>query len=127
MDATLSGMAAKDELGRAGEDRAVAYLRDDGYRILTRNWRCDQGEIDIVAARDDTLVVVEVKTRRTEDYGHPFEAIDVRKAQRLWRLAMAWLAAHPEEARGRRLRVDAIGLVGPDPARARLEHLEDAL
>ncbi|WP_295840057.1 YraN family protein [uncultured Microbacterium sp.] len=120
-------MAAKDDLGRAGEDRAVAYLIGDGYRIITRNWRCPQGEIDIVAERDGALVVVEVKTRRSEDFGHPFEAIDKRKAQRLWRLAMAWLAAHPLEARGRRLRVDVIGLVGSDPASARLEHLEDAL
>ncbi|OZD30807.1 YraN family protein [Rhodococcus sp. 06-1477-1B] len=120
-------MAAKDELGRAGEDRAVAYLTGDGYRILARNWRCAQGEIDVVAVRDDALVVVEVKTRSSEDYGHPFEAIDARKARRLWRLALAWLAAHPDEARGRRLRIDAIGVLGSDPARARLEHLEDAL
>ena len=120
-------MAAKDDLGRAGEDRAVSYLTGDGYRIIARNWRCTQGEIDIVAERDDTLVVVEVKTRRSEDFGHPFEAIDKRKATRLWRLAMAWLAAHPDLARGKRLRVDAIGLTGGDPATARLEHLEDAL
>ncbi|MFN3948202.1 YraN family protein [Microbacterium sp.] len=120
-------MAAKDDLGRAGEDRAVAHLTGDGYRIIARNWRCAQGEIDVVAERDGTLVVVEVKTRSSEDYGHPFEAIDKRKAARLWRLAMAWLAAHPDHARGRRLRVDVIGLVGTDPATARLEHLEDAL
>ncbi|MCM3501634.1 YraN family protein [Microbacterium sp. P26] len=120
-------MAAKDDLGRAGEERAVAFLSDDGYRIIDRNWRCPQGEIDIVAERDDTLVVIEVKTRRSEAFGHPFEAIDRRKAERLWRLAMAWLAAHPDEARGRGLRIDAIGLVGEDPATARLEHLEDAL
>lgn len=120
-------MAAKDDLGRAGEDRAVAHLTGDGYRIIARNWRCAQGEIDVVAERDGTLVVVEVKTRSSEDYGHPFEAIDKRKAARLWRLAMAWLAAHPDYARGWRLRVDVIGLVGTDPATARLEHLEDAL
>ncbi|MDU0326723.1 MULTISPECIES: YraN family protein [Microbacterium] len=120
-------MAAKDDLGRAGEERAVAFLSDDGYRIIDRNWRCPQGEIDIVAERDDTLVVIEVKTRRSEAFGHPFEAIDRRKAERLWRLAMAWLAAHPDEARGRALRIDAIGLIGEDPATARLEHLEDAL
>ncbi|MFJ4039065.1 YraN family protein [Microbacterium sp. NPDC090007] len=120
-------MAAKDDLGRAGEDRAVDHLIGDGYRIIARNWRCPQGEIDVVAERDDTLVVVEVKTRRSELYGHPFEAIDKRKAQRLWRLAMAWLAAHPDEARGKRLRIDAVGLVGPDARTARLEHLEDAL
>ncbi len=120
-------MAAKDDLGRAGEERAVAFLSDDGYRIIDRNWRCPQGEIDIVAERDDTLVVIEVKTRRSEAFGHPFEAIDRRKAERLWRLATAWLAAHPDEARGRALRIDAIGLIGEDPATARLEHLEDAL
>lgn len=120
-------MAAKDDLGRAGEDRAVAYLIGDGYRILARNWRCPHGEIDVVAERDGTLVVVEVKTRRSDNYGHPFEAVDRRKAERLWRLSMAWLSAHPQHARGRRLRVDVIGLVGDDPAHARLEHLEDAL
>lgn len=65
-------MAAKDDLGRAGEDRAVAHLTGDGYRIIARNWRCAQGEIDVVAERDGTLVVVEVKTRSSEDYGHPF-------------------------------------------------------
>ncbi len=120
-------MAAKDDFGRAGEDRAVAHLIGDGYRIIARNWRCPQGEIDVIAERDDTLVIVEVKTRRSELYGHPFEAIDKRKAARLWRLAMAWLAAHPDLARGRRLRIDAVGLVGPDARTARLEHLEDAL
>lgn len=120
-------MAAKDDLGRAGEGRAVAFLTGDGYRILARNWRCAQGELDIVAEHGRTLVVVEVKTRRSEDFGHPFEAIDARKAARLWRLAMAWIAAHPDAARGRHLRIDAIALVGDDPATARLEHLEDAL
>lgn len=120
-------MAEKDEVGRAGEQRAVEHLRSMGYRILDRNWRCPQGEIDIVATRERELVVVEVKTRRSEAYGHPLEAIDARKSARLWRLAAAWIAAHPDDARGRRLRVDAIALVGTDPASARLEHLEDAL
>jgi putative endonuclease len=120
-------MAAKDELGRAGESRAVAHLRDSGYRILDRNWRCSQGEIDIVADHHGALVVIEVKTRSSEAFGHPFDAIDARKAARLWRLAMAWMAAHPDEARGRRLRIDAIAVTGPDPAAGRLEHLEDAL
>jgi len=120
-------MAAKDDLGRAGEDRAVAHLQRSGYRILHRNWRCPQGEIDIVADHHGALVVIEVKTRTSEAFGHPFEAIDARKSARLWRLAMAWMAEHPDEARGRRLRIDAIALTGADPATARLEHLEDAL
>ncbi|MFG6502384.1 YraN family protein [Microbacterium sp. P05] len=120
-------MAAKDELGRAGEDRAVAYLEASGYRIIDRNWRCPQGEVDIVAVRGATLAVVEVKTRRSLAFGHPLEAIDARKAQRLWRLAAAWIAVHPEQARGKRLRLDAIAIVGAEPATAALEHVEDAL
>ncbi|MBM3715649.1 MAG: YraN family protein [Actinobacteria bacterium] len=120
-------MAAKNDLGRAGEDRAVAHLEACGYRIIERNWRCSQGEIDIVAETPGVLAVVEVKTRTSEDYGHPFEAIDRRKADRLWRLALAWIAAHPEAARGHRLRLDAIAVTGADPATGRLEHLEDAL
>jgi putative endonuclease len=120
-------MAAKDDLGRAGEDRAVRYLRAHGYIVLDRNWRCAQGEIDIVAVDGRDLVVVEVKTRRSEGFGHPFEAIDARKRARLWRLAVAWIAVHRDHARGRRLRLDAIAVLGPDPETAALEHLEDAL
>ena len=118
-------MADKDVLGRAGEDRAARYLEESGYGVLDRNWRIRDGELDLVVARAGELVVVEVKTRRGDGFGHPFEAIDARKRRRLWRLAVAWIAAHPDEAQGRRLRIDAIGLTGPDPATAVLEHLED--
>lgn len=118
-------MAAKDELGRAGEDRAAEHLTRLGYRILDRNWRCELGELDIVAQRDATLAFVEVKTRRTLDYGHPFEAIGERKRQRLWRLAHAWTRAHPMASRGCALRLEAIGIVGADPAQGSLEHLQD--
>lgn len=118
-------MAAKDELGRAGEDRAAEHLRRLGYQILDRNWRCDQGELDIVARGHGTLAFVEVKTRRTLDYGHPFEAIDERKRQRLWRLVHAWVRVHPLASRGMPLRLEAIGIVGDDPAKGTLEHLRD--
>lgn len=118
-------MADKDVLGRAGEDRAVRHLESLGWQVRERNWRSADGEIDIVAVRDRDLVMFEVKTRRGERFGHPFEAIDERKRRRLWRLAVAWIAAHPDDAQGRRLRVDAIALTGSDPATAVLEHLED--
>ena len=120
-------MAAKDDFGRAGEERAAAHLRSSGYAILDRNWRCDQGEIDIVATRDDMLCIVEVKTRRSEAFGHPFEAVDERKRHRLWRLAFAWAAEHPGTARRRTIRLEAIGLIGADVRTARLEHLVDLL
>ena len=118
-------MADKDVLGRAGEDRAARYLEQLGFEILDRNWRCRAGEIDVVAADASTVVVVEVKTRRGEAYGHPFEALDARKRARLWRLAVAWAVAHRDQVQGRRLRIDAVGLIGVEPATARLEHLVD--
>lgn len=118
-------MAAKDDLGRAGEERAVRYLSAIGYRVLDRNWRCDQGEVDIVARVDTRLVIVEVKTRRTDSFGHPFEAVDHRKRRRLWQLAHAWVAAHPGESLGLDIAVEAIGIVGTDPATGELEHLLD--
>ncbi|OZB86318.1 MAG: hypothetical protein B7X41_14245 [Microbacterium sp. 14-71-5] len=118
-------MAAKDDLGRAGEDRAAEHLTRLGYRILDRNWRCDEGELDIVAQCDGVLAFVEVKTRRTLDYGHPFEAIDERKRKRLWRLVHVWVREHPMSSAGRALRLEAVGIVGADPAVASLEHLRD--
>ncbi|MFS0912551.1 YraN family protein [Microbacterium sp. 179-I 3D2 NHS] len=118
-------MAAKDELGRAGEQRAADHLIRQGYTLLDRNWRCGQGEIDIVAARGAHLAVIEVKTRRSAAFGHPFEAIDDRKRRRLWSLAFAWRAAHPDLADGRALRLEAIGITGADPAVGVLEHLVD--
>ena len=118
-------MAQKDALGRAGEDRAARYFEDQGYAVLARNWRCRAGEIDLVVSRGEHVVVVEVKTRRGEGFGHPFEAIDARKRARLWRLAAAWTADNRDAVQGRRLRIDAIGLTGADPRTARLEHLVD--
>ena len=118
-------MAAKDELGRAGEIRAADYLGVHGYDILDRNWRCRQGEIDLVARRGTELAIVEVKTRRSLAFGHPFEAIDARKRARLWRLAHAWIADHRDLARGLSIRLHAIGVIGPQPFLATIEHLED--
>ncbi|QIG40486.1 YraN family protein [Microbacterium sp. 4R-513] len=117
-------MAEKDVLGRAGEDRAARYFESLGYTVLSRNWRAPGGELDLVVATATELVVVEVKTRRSVAFGHPFEAVGELKKARLWRLAMAWIAAHRDLVQGRRLRIDAIGLIGPDPATASLEHLE---
>ncbi|KJQ52950.1 YraN family protein [Microbacterium sp. SA39] len=118
-------MAAKDELGKAGEERAAQHLTAHGYTVLDRNWRCPQGEIDIVAAHGVHLSVIEVKTRRSAAFGHPFEAIDERKRRRLWTLAFAWRAGHPDLARGLDVRIEAIGIIGADPAVGLLEHLVD--
>lgn len=116
-------MARKDELGRAGEQRAVDELIEGGYEIVDRNWRCRSGELDIVAVRGRDLVVVEVKTRSGTAFGHPLEAIGDDKLRRLWRLARLWAREHPDVSLGRRLRVDAIALIGRDPRVAEVDHL----
>lgn len=117
-------MAAKDELGRAGEDLAAAWLSDAGWVLLERNWRCRAGELDLVALDGDTLVAVEVKTRAGLGFGHPFEAITEVKLRRLHVLVRAFAAAHAELARGRALRVDAVAIVRGDRGAApRIEHL----
>ena len=118
-------MAAKDDLGRAGEARAARHLESHGYTVVDRNWRCDAGEIDLVAMTASEVVIVEVKTRRGEAFGHPIEAIDARKKQRLWRLGVAWVASHRDAVQGRRLRFAAVAVTGADPATGRVEMLAD--
>lgn len=80
------------QIGTRGEDLAADYLRGDGFTILDRNWRCRHGEIDIIAARDELLVFVEVKTRTGHGFGTPAESVTYAKLRRLRRLAGIWLA-----------------------------------
>ncbi|MET4638535.1 YraN family protein [Mycetocola sp. 2940] len=115
-------MARKDELGRRGEDLAARFLEDAGYRIVARNWRCRQGEIDIIARNTDTLVFVEVKTRSTLAFGHPFEAITTTKLARLRALAALWCAEHRPHAT--RIRLDAIAVITSRSGPPAIEHLQ---
>lgn len=115
-------MAAKDDLGRRGEALAADYLAEGGMQVLERNWRCDQGEIDLVARDGEELVFVEVKTRSGLGFGHPLEAITVTKLARLRRLAAAWCAAHPG-ANGL-VRIDAVAVVAPAFGAVAIEHLK---
>ena len=115
-------MAAKDELGRRGETLAVEHLIASGLTVLERNWRCPQGEIDIIALDDGELVFVEVKTRSSVAFGHPLEAITAQKLARLRRLAAAWCEAHP--GRHDRIRIDAVAIIAPTHGLVEIEHLE---
>jgi len=114
-------MASKDALGRRGEGIAARHLERSGLTILERNWRCTQGEIDLIAQDGDEVVFVEVKTRSSVAYGHPLEAITPVKLARLRRLAGAWCAAHPGVAP--RIRIDAVGVIAPRQGEVVIEHL----
>ncbi|MGB8650923.1 MAG: YraN family protein [Mycobacteriales bacterium] len=85
-------MVNRVALGRWGEDLAAAHLQAAGYDVLARNWRCREGELDIVARDGAALVFVEVKTRSGLGYGEPAEAVGPVKARRIRGLALRWLA-----------------------------------
>lgn len=114
-------MAAKDELGRRGEQLAAEHVQARGMAVLDRNWRCATGEIDLVARDGEQLVFIEVKTRAGLGFGHPLEAITQRKLARLRQLAVEWCRAHPD-ARGS-VRIDAIGIVIAAGRTLSVEHL----
>jgi putative endonuclease len=98
------------ELGTRGEEFTSSYLIQNGYRILDRNWRIKEGEIDIVArSASNEIVFVEVKTRSTPAFGDPLESISAEKLNRLQRLALAWLATH--QLLGSPYRIDVAGIM----------------
>jgi putative endonuclease len=99
-------MRAKDRRGRRGEDLAAARLQELGIRVLERNWRSRLGELDIIGAIDDALVICEVKTRSSVRFGRPLEAVTEAKVQRMQRLAFQWCALHG--VRPPRLRIDVV-------------------
>jgi len=78
-------------LGEKGEGVAVQFLKTQGYKIITQNYKTRIGEIDIIAREGDTLVFVEVKTRESIAYGKPFEAVDYFKKRKIVNVAMLYL------------------------------------
>jgi putative endonuclease len=101
---------ARRALGAAGEDVVARWYTDAGYRVLDRNWRCREGELDLVVARPGFVVFCEVKTRRSNAFGSPAEAVTITKQRRLRTLAARWLAEHPA-ARARELRFDVASVM----------------
>lgn len=81
----------KDRLGQQGEEAAIKFLKNKGYRILERNFRCPLGEIDVIAKHQGYLVFIEVKTRSSTKYGLPEEAINFYKQRKLKQLAHYYL------------------------------------
>ncbi|HMS89056.1 MAG: YraN family protein [Acidimicrobiales bacterium] len=102
---------ARLRLGAAGEDLAAAWYESNGYRILARNWRCREGEIDLVCLRDRVVVICEVKTRSSDAFGHPAEAVTPAKQQRLRVLAGRWLEDGAGGLRPRSVRFDVAAVL----------------
>lgn len=96
-------------LGAAGEARAAAWYRSRGYEVLNRNWRCREGELDLVVSRGGVVVFVEVKTRRSDRYGSPAEAVTPAKQRRIRGLALRYLAETGR--RPRRVRFDVVAIL----------------
>ncbi|TDD52398.1 YraN family protein [Kribbella antibiotica] len=117
-------MSTRNAVGQFGEDLASRYLTTQGLVILERNWRCEIGEIDIVAREGDTLVICEVKTRRGLGYGTPLESITYRKLTTLRKLAGAWLRSH--DVRPREVRIDVVAVVIDQGAPPQVDHLRGA-
>jgi putative endonuclease len=98
----------KQRLGAVGEERATAWYLARGYTLVARNWRCRDGELDLVVVGHGVVVFCEVKTRTSERYGLPAEAVTQRKQQRLRGLAARFLREHPQAATGIRFDVASV-------------------
>lgn len=115
------GVRTKIEVGKLGESLAADYLTRQGFTVVDLNWRCNRGEIDLVAFDGEILVIAEVKTRRSLAYGHPFEAISKAKLDRLRTLSVLWARHHGYLSA--RLRIDAVAVLLPRGEEPRVEHL----
>ncbi|WP_435771161.1 YraN family protein [Nocardioides sp. SYSU DS0651] len=118
---TRTTAAARQAIGAYGEEVAARHLAGLGMAVLERNWRCDEGEVDIVLRDGATLVVCEVKTRSSLVAGSPHEAITDAKLARLKRLGERWALERGVRPAG--IRVDLVAVLRPRSGPAVLDHV----
>ena len=114
----------KDQLARAGEDAAALYLASKGYVILHRNIRFPEGELDLVAKSGKTLVFIEVKTRKTEDFGKPYHFVSEQKQRR--QVAMASRFISICRLKSVPARFDIVSVILSPEQPPKIEHIEHA-
>jgi putative endonuclease len=110
-------------IGNDGEDLAIRFLTKKGYRIIAKNYRTPLGEIDIIAKDGDTLVFLEVKTRTSDSFGYPFEAVDNHKKRKIRNVALLFLKRMKEEPAAR---FDVLSISFGDNGKEEITHIEDA-
>lgn len=115
-------MAAHNDLGKKGEDLAVDYLLQKGYKIVARNFVFQKAEVDIIARKGNVLAIVEVKTRSTPDFGNPQEFLKGRQIQRIVKAVDYFVNEHKMNVE---VRFDIVAII-KNKAGTKLEHLEDA-
>lgn len=116
-------MAEHNELGKWGEELAAKYLEQKGYVIRDRDWRQGKLDLDIVADDGETVVFVEVKARKTNAFGQPEQAVDVKKIKRLARAADSYVKSLGVSAP---LRFDIVSIIGDQKEAQTIEHIVDA-
>ncbi len=123
---TTNDGSSRKKLGAWGEKVAATKLEADGYRIVARNWRCQQGEIDLIAqAGDGLLVFVEVKTRKGRGMGAPEEGLTAHKSRKLIQLAQIYLGEHDLDVDWR---LDLVAVELDNGGKLlRCEHIPDAV
>jgi putative endonuclease len=111
------------ELGKKGEEIAVAYLKKEGYKILACNWKYGHKEIDIVAKQGEEIVIVEVKTREGDYFEEPWEAVSIQKIRNIVEVADAWLVKNEIDIE---TRFDVISIIFSDDVSYELTHFPGA-
>jgi putative endonuclease len=114
----------RSALGSAGEDAAARWYEEHGYRIVARNWRCRIGELDLIVARDDLLVICEVKTRAGPAFGGGYEAVTARKQAKIRAVAEAFLLS--AKPRPNSTRFDVASVEAGSSGRVAVELFKDA-
>ena len=122
----MSNQMSRQEIGKLGEKLATKFLKKRGYRVLETNFRCREGEIDIVAQQKDYLVFVEVRTKSNLDFGTPEESITQGKKERLISSALSYISTHKNLPPLQRIDVVAIEVDDKGKAK-RIELIENAV
>ncbi|HEY4064056.1 MAG TPA: YraN family protein [Puia sp.] len=117
-------MSQHIDLGKKGETWAAGWLLEKGFEILHRNWRYGRYEVDIIARRGDILHFIEIKSRRSDVYGHPEEGVTPKKIRNMMQAALGWRLRFPGQGHTR-VQYDVLAITAPKDAKPEYFLIED--